>query len=52
MARRVAHLSVAERKTKGLAARERALPSSHADWKPATDRPDPVDLGHVPPGGV
>jgi Uncharacterized protein conserved in bacteria (DUF2252) len=44
MARRVAHLSVADRKAKGLEARERALPSSHADWKPATDRPDPVDL--------
>jgi Uncharacterized protein conserved in bacteria (DUF2252) len=44
MARRVAHPSVAERKAKGLAARERALPSSHAGWKPATDRPDPVDL--------
>jgi uncharacterized protein (DUF2252 family) len=44
MARRVAHLSVDDRKAKGLEARDRALPSSHAGWKPATDRPDPVDL--------
>ena len=44
MARRVAHLSVDDRKAKGLEARDRALLSSHAGWKPATDRPDPVDL--------
>ena len=44
MARRVAHPSVDDRKAKGLEARDRALPSSHAGWKPATDRPDPVDL--------
>ncbi len=44
MAQRVAHPSVDDRKAKGLAARDRALPSDHAGWKPAADRPDPVDL--------
>jgi len=44
MARRVAHPSVDDRKAKGLEARDHALPSGHTGWKPATDRPDPVDL--------
>jgi uncharacterized protein (DUF2252 family) len=44
MARRVAHPSVEDRRAKGLEARDRAHPSDHAGWKPAADRPDPVDL--------
>ena len=40
----IKHLSVDERVALGRAARERALPSSHAGWSPAHDRPDPVAL--------
>jgi uncharacterized protein (DUF2252 family) len=36
--------SPAERAAAGKAARERVPRSSHADWAPATDRPDTVDL--------
>ena len=40
--RKIAHPSVDDRKAKGLEARDRAALSSHAKWRPATDRPDPV----------
>jgi uncharacterized protein (DUF2252 family) len=39
-----AHVSVEERWARGRALRERAPRSSHADWSPGTDRPDPVAL--------
>src|SRR5512132_2477309 len=42
--KRVAHLSVEERRAQGKAARSRTPPSSHTGWAPATDRPDPVGL--------
>ena len=42
--RKIAHPSVENRKAKGLAARDRAAPSSHTKWRPAADRPDPVAL--------
>jgi uncharacterized protein (DUF2252 family) len=42
--RKIAHPSVDDRKAKGLAARDRAAPSSHTMWRPAADRPDPVAL--------
>jgi uncharacterized protein (DUF2252 family) len=42
--RKIAHPSVDDRKAKGLAARDRAAPSSHTKWRPAADRPDPVAL--------
>jgi uncharacterized protein (DUF2252 family) len=38
------HLSVADRKASGLTARDTAPLSSHAGWRPAEDRPDPVKL--------
>lgn len=41
---RIAHPSVAERKAKGKDAWGRTPPSSHAGWRPAADRPDPVAL--------
>jgi uncharacterized protein (DUF2252 family) len=44
MARRVAHPSVDDRRAKGLQAGDRAPLSGHSGWKPATDRPDPVEL--------
>ena len=40
----VEHPTVEERKARGKAAREHALPSDHAGWVPAPDRPDPVAL--------
>jgi uncharacterized protein (DUF2252 family) len=42
--RKIAHPSIDDRKAKGLGARDRAAPSSHAKWRPAGDRPDPVAL--------
>jgi uncharacterized protein (DUF2252 family) len=42
--RKIAHPSVEDRKAKGLEARDRAALSSHAKWKAAADRPDPVAL--------
>ena len=42
--RKVTHLSLAERAAKGNAAREQTPPSSHWQWTPARDRPDPVAL--------
>jgi uncharacterized protein (DUF2252 family) len=41
---RRAHLTVDERKARGLAARQDAPRSSHGRWEPAPDRPDPVAL--------
>ena len=43
-AQKVAHPSVEERKAAGKALRKETPPSSHAKWKPAADRPDPVGL--------
>jgi uncharacterized protein (DUF2252 family) len=42
--RKTAHPSVADREAQGLAARDQAARSSHARWRPAADRPDPVAL--------
>jgi len=44
MATKVQHLTPEERRARGLEARTRAMPDSHAGWKPAADRPDPVAL--------
>ncbi len=41
---RVEHRSVAERTAAGKAARARVPRSSHGDWEPAADRPDPIAL--------
>ena len=42
--RRIAQLSVDDRKAVGLEARDQAALSSHTKWRPAADRPDPVGL--------
>jgi uncharacterized protein (DUF2252 family) len=42
--KRVAHPSVEDRRARGLEARDNAPPSSHTEWAPASDRPDPVGL--------
>ncbi len=39
-----AHPTVEERHERGRAAREQTPRSSHAEWAPAPDRPDPVDV--------
>jgi uncharacterized protein (DUF2252 family) len=44
MVTKVQHLTLEERHARGLEARTRAMPDSHAGWKPAADRPDPVAL--------
>jgi uncharacterized protein (DUF2252 family) len=41
---RRAHLSVDERVARGRAARSEAPRSSHSQWEPAPDRPDPIGL--------
>ena len=41
---KIEHPSREERAARGVGARARALPASHAGWSPATDRPDPVAL--------
>jgi len=41
---KIAHPSVEERRVRGKARREQTPLSSHAGWKPADDRPDPVAL--------
>jgi hypothetical protein len=41
---RIPHPSIDERRAQGKQARDRTPLSSHADWAPATDRPDPVGL--------
>src|SRR2546429_9671208 len=43
-AHRVHHLTVAERAARGKAARVEVPRSSHGDWEPAADRPDPIAL--------
>ena len=43
-AQRVVHPSVKERRAQGKELRKQTPPSSHAGWKPAADRPDPVAL--------
>jgi len=42
--REIAHPSIDERKARGLEARDRTPVSSHTEWRPAADRPDPVAL--------
>jgi uncharacterized protein (DUF2252 family) len=42
--KKIAHPSVDERRAKGKEAREQTVLSSHAGWRPAADRPDPVAL--------
>src|SRR5438552_17747171 len=42
--RKITHPSVDDRKARGLEARDRTSPSSHAKWRPAADRPGPVGL--------
>ena len=42
--RKIEHPSIDERKAMGVAARDKAPPSSHAKWHPAGDRADPVAL--------
>ena len=44
MATKVEHPTLDERVARGVEARTRAMPDSHAGWKPAADRPDPVAL--------
>ncbi|WP_371402087.1 DUF2252 domain-containing protein [Kribbella sp. NBC_00662] len=44
MPTRVEHPSLDERTARGLEARSRAMPDSHAGWQPSADRPDPVAL--------
>ncbi|MEU4290232.1 DUF2252 domain-containing protein [Kribbella sp. NPDC026596] len=44
MPTKVQHLSLDERKARGLEARARVSPDSHEGWRPAPDRPDPVAL--------
>ena len=41
---KITHPSVEERRVRGKAQREQTPLSSHAGWKPADDRPDPVAL--------
>src|SRR5882724_495434 len=41
---RISRLSLDERLNQGRTARDRTPPSSHAGWRPAADRPDPVGL--------
>jgi uncharacterized protein (DUF2252 family) len=41
---RRAHLTVAERRARGRAARREAPRSGHGRWEPAADRPDPIAL--------
>jgi hypothetical protein len=43
-ATKIKHPSLDERRAQGKEARTRVPPSDHADWTPAADRPDPVDL--------
>jgi uncharacterized protein (DUF2252 family) len=42
--RRISHPNLDERLDEGRTARDRTPPSSHAGWRPAADRPDPVGL--------
>src|SRR3954451_3697516 len=40
----IAHPSIDQRQARGVKAAEHTALDSHAGWKPATDRPDPVTL--------
>ena len=40
-------LSVEERSAQGKSLREQVPRSSHGDWTPALDRPDPLQLLHA-----
>src|SRR4051794_1747258 len=40
----IAHPSIDQRQARGVKAAEHTALDSHAGWKPATDRPDPVSL--------
>src|SRR6476661_2345256 len=40
----IAHPTVSDRRAMGAAARAQVPPASHAGWRPAVDRPDPVAL--------
>jgi uncharacterized protein (DUF2252 family) len=40
----VHHYTVDERRARGKASRDAALPSSHSGWEPAAGRPDPIGL--------
>ncbi len=42
--RRIKHPGLDERLNQGRTARDRTPPSSHAGWRPADDRPEPVGL--------
>ena len=42
--KKIAHPTIDERKAVGSQARDQTPPSSHAGWKPAAGRPDPVGL--------
>src|SRR4026209_1781534 len=42
--RKIKHLSVEDRESRGKELRARTAPSSHAGWKPAPKRRDPVSL--------
>src|SRR5215470_16759256 len=42
--KKIEHPSIEERKAVGRQARDQTPPSSHAGWKPAAGRPDPVGL--------
>jgi uncharacterized protein (DUF2252 family) len=42
--RRIKHPSLDERLNQGRTARDSTPPSSHTEWSPAADRPDPVGL--------
>jgi hypothetical protein len=42
--RKITHPSIDDREARGLEARDRAALPSHASWRPAADRPDPVTL--------
>jgi uncharacterized protein (DUF2252 family) len=44
MVTKVQHPTLEERHARGLEARTKAMPDSHAGWQPAADRPDPVAL--------
>ena len=41
---RIPHPNVQERRARGKELRKTMPPGSHAKWKPAADRPDPIDL--------
>ena len=43
-AKGIEHPSIDERRARGAEARASTPPSSHAKWRPAADRPDPVAL--------